>query len=915
MVMVKKRDVHFPRHPYVAALSIAMPGVVATKEGLRVEVNTFLTGNLWALTLGVAANLLTPLVRHLLESRSEGRLSEEQYKTIREATVRQKLQSTIQRMELDDPELLRTFFRNYLAGVGLCEVDCELEEALIEFFQRLRILIIQESGDPSKLLDGCENTLLLSKQREILSVVRSIQEDLSILSKYEVASIVQRDALFQRVVDEPPDETVNEILSMLIDPVLLHGPPNVGKTCCAMRLAWEWKKKHPGMPALYLDAKLDVPEQVIQLSRRISPQTDVLYVIDDIHYASEDLVNWVLSMRQVVDSRTTGFVGILWVARDSSIAHKLVKSGKVAPEPFPIERTLELFTKRLQQLTLGQRIIAAFETGLDPRIAREFEFTPDCEIHGFDEFAQWLSKEIHERFYPELSGIRCNLGSEGYEVYLMLLPFGSISYPVEEGFLREMGMSSPTSMEPLRRHGRARIISRDQRFRVLLTEHPFQIQRKLNALAHDRAPDRAIDAIRRIYPDCSTDPNIPEAAFTLYISTQRSAEDQRSLIRELEAHADWSGVPNPLLQGLRFLLNCAGWETDKETKNSATTLYLKLNRYSYRDPECEFRRSLMEDRDFWMEERRVAEASLRCHSGNYRLDHILYEIAYIDYLLESYNEAKDLFSQSVDASLAAIERGMRAKFCTPEWNDGAMSFANIWVAAINKRAARVREVLYNAISSGGLSDRTQEELNSLSMEGALIHERLAIANSAAVEGSASLYIEALQAVCPEWRPPDDGIPYSRTPETESSLRRHELNTSLNAAEMSSWPALFGFCAIRIPTKRVPHQVPLPTDLPQTGLPLYITQQADLVYRWAEGGKPEELEAEVINTAALMRAADGYIRFGDLLLLAWRCVSSDDIAGALAWYLENRVPDAGCNGLPKKALRHLANTGQGKLLRK
>ena len=58
----------------------------------------------------------------------------------------------------------------------------------------------------------------------------------------------------------------------------------------------------------------------------------------------------------------------------------------------------------------------------------------------------------------------------------------------------------------------------------------------------------------------------------------------------------------------------------------------------------------------------------------------------------------------------------------------------------------------------------------------------------------------------------------------------------------------------------------------------------------------------------MKASGNLEGFGDAVLLAWRCASQEK-ADALSWYLQNQIPDLGCNDISKKALKSLEEAGK------
>lgn len=768
--------------------------------------------------------------------------------------------------------------------------------------------------DAYQFVRGCIETFL-----RISEDLRPLPASDSVLWKYSLKLIARNlekqpwhnGIPIKKVIEEQDEELID-----LSRPVLIYGPPNVGKTCWAIRQAWHWMQQQTGYAtALLVNASRDKPDLLALLVEELPPNASILFVIDDIHFAREDLRIWVESL-DAVRTYHTNRVDTIWISRDPSLQEKLKTStiSQLELRPFPIDRVIMLYTRVLQNYEPWQRVIAAFETGLDPRITREAipKTPPHVEdFNRYEEFAKWVKHEVHRYLRWRLDETQKVLG-EAYKTYLLLLPTGSISYPLEATFLGELGASATRAVEE---RGLGTFVDGD---RIALTEHPFQIWLLLQALQSRHENAYAHTLLEQRFPNYPITVTLSDAVFARYLSRRDSIPELTKRLDKLANYAEWAGTRESVAKALRFLLGREDWTRDGAIRDLANRWYRKLTRTSYPDDESTFMQVLHEDRMQWMAERGVAEQTPDCKSGNNRLDTILYEIGYIDSLAEYYDQAKEFFSLSVEAGLAAIARGIQAQPNTPERTDGANALAHIWIAGMLERSAPLRQLLRKALD-GQHTNALQQEMNRLATEIASIHVRLATANRATRENSAELYLSALQAIRPSWRPPATGTLFQRTEQMEDALGRHERNAWAHALETSCWPVLFGLGVKRIPTTVPPfggdYQPAFPPPAPPVGLPAYRDQGIALLYRWADDPTADDLEEKAILTAALRRAGGGFEYLGETVLLAWRCASSEETANALAWYLECRVPTVGFNGLPKAALRHLTNIGQRILFKK
>ncbi len=724
----------------------------------------------------------------------------------------------------------------------------------------------------------------------------------------------------KQIIEEPLQDKPMDFSS----PILIYGPPNVGKTCWTIRQAWHWlKDKGPNANVFLLNAIRDKPEYLIKLVEDLVPEVEVLYIVDDIHFAYFDLETWESSLNHAMKDRGS-HVHVVWITRDRSIASKFVEEPE--PFPFPIERVLKLYTIQLKHYLPWQRVIAVFETGLDPFLARviknwRFPITQELSKDSFVDFTTWLEKKVKEYTRNRLTNLEKFLERAAYNTYLTLLPFGSISRPLEIEFLNQTSIPSDIDIEAIIDAGLASRSNRDDEDRIALTEHPFQIGQALRALKGMIANSFAQDLLRKRFPRCP-DTNLPETIFALYLSQKLTFPEFRKSVEDLGNFAEWSGIVEPFAKALQILLGFDDWEDNREVKNSITVWCRKLTRKSYPDDKLgddaeqqQLRQALNIDHIELKRECSIAESAEKRKSGNNRLDYILYEIGFLDYFQGRYDEAAIMFSRSVQTGLDTIKRGMYAgPQKTEEWRDGSYALANIWISGALMHIAILRSRLRQAIITGKDSYRTfSEDVNYHINQLDSIHQKLFIANRAPQEDSAILYSKALQTLCPTWQPPDGGQPIPRSskiPGMNEALARHERNVWLHAIEASCLPVLYGIYSRRVhtnlPSPDEEYEITLPLPAPVIGLPLARQQKVEALYHWTEKSKNRvKLEEETLCAAALMRASGNLEGLGDAVLLAWRCASLEKV-DALSWYLQHRIPDLGCNDISKLALKALNN---------
>lgn len=726
---------------------------------------------------------------------------------------------------------------------------------------------------------------------------------------------VQRNGLeigisdLQAILNEPADISPFEFSC----PCLLYGPPNVGKTTLAIRQAWAWQERAgANAHAFVFNSRYDTPAKIREVVDLIGSDAHLLFLVDDIHFAGVNVSDWVAELDYVKRAAGERLL-VLWVSRDQGIANELVGEHIEKPQvyEFPLEQVVSLFLVRLDRYPLWQRTIAAFEGQLDPRLAVALKSTPPTttervERASVDECAKHFAEKLDSFTRSEVSRCHDDL-KEAFEGYRCLLPFGSLGCPVEETFLGTLEQDAILVRERCAEQG---LVRRNPKNMIVLTEHPFQIRRQLalmdtvgvRAHAHKVLRDRLTERLGK--PVDVSKRTLAEVVFLLYFLYGVSSDHLGQRVKQLVDFAEWSGVREPLSRALGFfrtlLTNEAAFTDLSPIGEKLTLWWLKLARGCYPDDEAEYLSMLATGRAYWEKSREIAEASETGKAGSVRLDTILYELAYIDYLTEKYQPASDTFATSVDKGLAVIDRQIRTADPLTA-GDARFALAHIWVAALLERSAEVRFLIRHALAERrSFSVEEQKRASELVKEMAGVWHALSIANSQPAAASGRAYFDALQAVRRDWKPPPNGTPINREAWMEEYFARHERNAWLHALEVSCWPLLYGTMDERIPID-IPlwdYEPSLKPPAPPVGLPRYRTQHVELLVRWAAGHARESVEQEAVGIAALMKAGGGYEYLGDLLILAWRSASLDENRGALEAILTDRIPSIGFNGLAK-----------------
>jgi len=155
----------------------------------------------------------------------------------------------------------------------------------------------------------------------------------SITQHYSLKDIVKLKAWhgqipIKEVIKEPLDEKPRDFKR----PLLVAGPPNVGKTCWVVRQAWHWLQSNQSQNAdvFLINASQDKPSLVGTLVRPCPSEASVLIVIDDIHFARSNPRPWVDELEKAQSSRL-GKIFVVWVARDADLQNQCVPTNLKNP--------------------------------------------------------------------------------------------------------------------------------------------------------------------------------------------------------------------------------------------------------------------------------------------------------------------------------------------------------------------------------------------------------------------------------------------------------------------------------------------------------------------------------------------------------------------------------------------------------
>jgi hypothetical protein len=718
---------------------------------------------------------------------------------------------------------------------------------------------------------------------------------------------------FLNLIAEPLDELPYEFTQ----PTLLYGPPFVGKTCWAVKQAWAWMRdrQNENWTTFLLNASRDEPTLVKDLVDWHGVKGQFLFIVDDIHFAGKHALKW---MQQIEDiAPKCDKLAVLWIARTDDVLRYLrtQQSEPLINKQLSFKDLAKRFSKKLVGYTDWQRTIAALLTGLDITIADSLPKPMDRSRGSLPgtamivQTAHWLRNEVKRVKRERLAAIKDKLNNEAWSMYCVLIPFGSISLPVHDSMLAELVDNATTSIFNLEKNG---LVSYKNDI-INMTQHPFQLWRLLENMGYVPSSLRGVHALQNVQGINGSNYTFSEMAFLCYILVDNEEWNARvEALNKLVDYAEWAGVIAPMRQALERLLTVERTEDNEHFYRAAQIHYRKLARTSYPKNQEKFIEILCHHQEKWKQEKSIADSEELKKYRGIRLDTILYEIAYISYLREEYQQACDLFRQSTKEGLRMIEKAMNHE-CTQEvWDDGAAALSHIWVAALLQHVSLMRHYILLAVSNGDKSCLL-EKMRKLAYDVCEIHKGLRIANKAeAEEERQTRYLNALKAACPSWEPPPGHLPLKDKAEAQIAFMRHDCNAWIHAIEVSCWPTLFGVCDTRIETDVRPTERRSPQNAskaPVTGLPAYRLDACELLYRIASGQPSDDLHLDALAVAAVLRAGDGFEYLGDYVLLAWRYASSEETAAALAWYLRTEVPHVGFGGLAKEALESLERDGR------
>lgn len=701
-------------------------------------------------------------------------------------------------------------------------------------------------------------------------------------------------------------------------PYFVVGPPNVGKTCWVIRQALHWLKlkSQTGKADVFLiNVGQDNSNVMRDLVKDISSKVPILFIIDDIHFAHGKYDIWVKQIRKIYDSRMSAKTFLVWIGRDADIRESLgFKKGKGFPEKpevryYGVDRVLDLLRKRLSILPEWKQGIMALETKLDPTIVRDIDIRldDDSDFTQISNFAMKVNNWMRDYTIKRLSDTEEYLKKSAYELYKALLPTCCLNYILPKSFIQELGINEITLEEKLITKGLAK---RLQTGEIILTEHPFQAWQNLKLIDEDSVSEQLKKWFTENIGLSNAKVNSSTVVLGGYITT---ASDVRKTLDDLVNHALWSGVLHPIVNTLRIMLKQNSWNIEDSIKETVRIHYHNLNRriLPEKETENEFRNALKDDQEYWKRLQKTAEISGELIVGSERLDRILYEIGYIEYLFENYEAAADMFARSVDAALKIIDKGLNLKQSDNILEHSHNALARFWVSAILEKAAALRCLIKHSLKINKTDLKILNEMTRLINEAALIWEGLFNANSQSKENAIPHYFNLIQLIRPNWEPPKYKGQFFRTEEMEDWFARHERNAYSHAIEMACWPRLFGVTdkSVDVVLPDLKNYTPgIVIRFEKQVFPNYRLKGTDILYRWNKNNNSSELFNEILSVVALRQAGGEYEYVGDLLLLAWQCASSKDLANLIKWYLENRIPDVGFNGLSKKAIETLEKRG-------
>lgn len=711
---------------------------------------------------------------------------------------------------------------------------------------------------------------------------------------------------FKKIIDEQFDDEPIVFSKQLV----VYGPPYVGKSCWVIKQAWFWLEKEQNFNAsvFYLKASRDKPDKIRILADNHLSKEPLLFLIDDIHFICFDPEKWIEVIQNIAENHLDN-IYVIWISRNQMIIDNLNDIGisNIIIKRISYDDVFNVLSKRMKDFSLWNICQIAFEIGLDPSIVSKIPFFNINVVKNTDQFLKKVIKKKRDMNRKRLKDIKDKLeNSNSFHFFILLLPITAIDYTISKSFIRSFFYYEDSDLINLIESGFAEEFGNETNLdKIGLTLHPFQsyqLMIEANNLGYMRTANKWLKSIKIK----SKINNVLEEGFLDYLLW--SEELAHNNLDELFNHAEWSGIQKPVKNTLHFLLNSKSWKVNRKLREKADVHYRKLTRTSYPDNEKEFLEVLISDQKKWLKLKKIAENTIDKRAEGKRLDHILYEIAYIDFLQEKYEEAHKIFQESVQESLNSIKRMMSYVKGNDVENDGKLALSHIWVAASLARSSKIRSLIKSFLLDG-VKQNVLNDIKQLVIEIYYIWNSLTKANCMINDDITREYMAALRTVDANWDSPKTDWKVCMDRNMKQDLGRHERNLYLHSIECSCWPVLFGLSNERISLNIPSPKKWKPCFSPSVnieGLSKYRQQQIELLFKWAENGNISEIHKDILKTLVLLKAGGGYEYLGDFVLLAHKCITEMSVKEGLKFFI-NQIPDIGFNKLPKMVLNNFKDS--------
>lgn len=542
-------------------------------------------------------------------------------------------------------------------------------------------------------------------------------------------------------------QTENVVLADSGD-CLLYGPPEVGKTTRAIAEAIDHERQQGASDcAFYFDTKFDDAERLDRVLDRLSHQIQagrsMLFVFDDIHFSvgEKTLGDWVRCVDNLPSS-----CRLLWISRSEESGQDLLEARctrRFTVQPFPADRVPKLFHAVLPD-TPWVGALAAFATDLDPAMLQEVETLidrlgpPDAtDSASLEAFSDAIARAAAESSLRWWLSAKQELGADvagraAANLLAHLLPVATLDRDVPLDFLRRFVPEAHHVATTLEQRGLAatRTITR-----LASIEEPgvdgYRAERTIRASVHAFQADRVL---RRISPS-----ELPNGASAAYSFTDNALPIRASLpsavlgclascardnqeIQELADRAQWTGVPEHMKAGFEWLdehWSYIGGDAARRVANLDPHIG-KLDRLT-RVGRGVRRRSVAQQNettplgaaDDLLEDMRALcgqsdaleavgafvedEIAPRVHGGEplqHRLDRLLYEIGYNEYLRSDFGRG----GLYMDASMLAFVGSLTSSSQREDWTFDAIG--HVWVSVVNSHEYRVYSAIDRALGQG-----------------------------------------------------------------------------------------------------------------------------------------------------------------------------------------------------------------------